>query len=235
MKRYIPNTITSLSLICGCIAIVTALRGELYASLWLIILAAVFDFADGLAARILKAYSAIGKELDSLADLVSFGVAPAMMLFRVLQDMSPIDASSANLIPYLAFAVPVFSALRLAKFNTDDRQTSSFLGLPVPAHALFWAALLPVLRPEEGVTCGLCMAPVAISAILTSILMVTEIPMFSFKMKSLAWKGNELRYVTAIAALLFLIGFGMAGIAATILLYVILSVTIYKKKDTASC
>lgn len=225
LKKHIPNFITCLNLFSGCISIVMALQGNLFwAALWIII-AAVFDFMDGFAARILKAYSAIGKELDSLSDVVSFGVAPGMILYFLLTQAAPLlPLGDLNLfVPYLAFVIPVFSGLRLAKFNVDERQTSSFLGLPVPAHALFWASIGYSVQPLVGQYPALFTAVSLAVALLTSLLLVSEVPMFSLKIKSLAWKGNELRYILAVCAILFVVVWGFLGLAGTILLYIILS------------
>ena len=139
MKKYIPNTITCCSLASGFIAGVMALQGEFFNVVIWVMLAALFDFMDGFAARLLKAFSPIGKELDSLSDVISFGVAPGLMLYESLRLVAlHLPLGSYNTwVPYMACVIPVFSALRLAKFNIDDRQTTSFLGLPVPAHALF--------------------------------------------------------------------------------------------------
>ena len=193
IRKHIPNTITCLSLLSGCVASVMALHGNLLSALIWIIIAAVFDFCDGFAARLLKAYSPMGKELDSLSDMVSFGFAPGM-----------------------------------AKFNIDERQTTSFIGLPVPAHALFWASVgysvLPVVHANEG----LFVLVTVILAFITSLLLVSEIPMFSLKVKSLAWKGNELRYILIACAIIFVALWGFLGISGTILLYIVLS--IFNKK-----
>lgn len=226
ITRYIPNTITSLSLVCGCIACVTALGGNiLYATLW-IIAGAVFDFFDGFAARLFNAFSPIGKDLDSLADLVSFGVAPSMIVFYTLSITSPaLPFGEFNrYIPYLAFIIPVFSALRLAKFNNDTRQTSSFIGLPVPAHALFLSSAAYSVQPLMESHPQLYVLFAIIIFCTTSFLLVSEIPMFSLKIKSLAWKGNELRYILIGCSLVFLLVFGLLGLAGSILLYIILSI-----------
>ena len=226
IKNYIPNTITCLNLVSGCVASVMALEGNLmYAVVW-IMLAAVFDFFDGFAARLLKAFSPIGKELDSLADVVSFGVAPGMILFVLLSWLAPtLPLGGLNeYIPYWAFVIPAFSGLRLAKFNIDERQTTSFIGLPVPAHALFWSSLgysVQPLLPQGGV--WLLVGLMAL-ALVSSLLLVSEVPMFSLKIKSLAWKGNELRYILVACAVIFVSIWGVLGIAGTILLYVLLSI-----------
>lgn len=226
VKEYIPNTITCLSLVSGCVASVLALHGDLALALAWIIVASVFDFSDGFAARSLKAYSPLGKELDSLSDMVSFGVAPGMVLFSLLSDAAGALPESAwrGFLPFLAFVIPTFSALRLAKFNIDARQTSSFIGLPVPAHALFWASIGYTAQPIAQAHAGAFIAGAVILAFASSFLLVSEIPMFSLKVKSVAWKGNEPRYILAACAILFVALWGALGIAGTILLYVALSI-----------
>jgi Phosphatidylserine synthase len=221
ITKHIPNILTCLNIVSGCIAVVA---GSVEMAACWIIIGAVFDFADGFAARMLKAYSPIGKDLDSLADMVTFGVAPGMIVFRLLS-----SSSCCEYLPYVAFIIPVFSALRLAKFNIDDRQTTSFIGLPVPAHALFWASLSCALMPVAS-SYGLAIViGVIVLSIITSLLLVSEVPMFSLKIKSFAWRGNELRYLLVISAVLFIIFFGFLGLAGTILLYILLSV--FNKKS----
>ena len=214
LRKYIPNTITCLSLFSGCVASVMAWEGDLWLALLWIVAAAVFDFCDGFAARLLKAYSPMGKELDSLSDVISFGFAPGVVVFRL-----------NAYVPYWAFVIPVFSGLRLAKFNIDERQTSSFIGLPVPAHALLWASAAYALEPLAAITnASVFTVVVMILAFATSLLLVSEIPMFSLKVKSWAWKGNELRYILVVCAVLFVALWGCLGITATILLYIVLSI-----------
>lgn len=222
ITKHIPNFITCLNLVAGCIACIAALRGDMESSLQWIVLGAGFDFLDGLMARVLKAYSEIGKELDSLADVVCFGVAPSMMVFALLQQLCP-PVGAASLLPYAAFVIASLSAVRLAKFNLDTRQTTSFIGLPVPAHALFWAPLAVVLSETLTQPSVALAAAVASLAILSSALLVSEIRMFSLKIKSLAWKGNELRYVLVAAAILLTASFGYMGVSGSILLYIALS------------
>lgn len=224
IRKHIPNTITCMSLVSGCIATVVALQGNLlWAAIWIII-AAVFDFMDGFAARLLKAYSPMGKELDSLSDMVSFGVAPGMIVFWMLSQASLSLGEIGRYIPYLAFVIPAFSGLRLAKFNIDERQTTSFIGMPVPANALFWASAGYSLAPLAQANPVLFIVVTLAVALATSLLLVSEIPMFSLKIKSVAWKGNERRYILVGCAVLFVALFGMLGIAGTILLYVLLSI-----------
>lgn len=226
IKKSIPNFITCLSLVSGCVACVMALKGNLpLAAVW-IILAALFDFCDGFAARFLKAYSPMGKELDSLSDMVSFGVAPGLIVYWLLEQacISASLGEAGSYIPCLAFVIPVFSGLRLAKFNIDERQTTSFIGMPVPAHALLWGSLgysvVPFIPGHEYLFIG---ATVVLSVI-TSLLLVSEIPMFSLKVKSLKWKGNEYRYILVVCSVLFMALFGVLGIAGAILLYILLSI-----------
>ncbi|MGM9758565.1 MAG: CDP-alcohol phosphatidyltransferase family protein [Parabacteroides sp.] len=229
MKRYIPNTITCCSLASGFIASVLALQGEREAVVIWVIIAALFDFMDGFAARLLKAFSPIGKELDSLSDVISFGVAPGLMLYDSLKGAAPFlpFGSWNTYVAYLAFIIPVFSALRLAKFNIDTRQTTSFLGLPVPAHALFWTSILYAARPFAQANPVLFVAGSLLLALVSSLLLVSELPMFSMKVKSFAWQGNEMRYILAACAILFVSLWGILGIAGTILLYVVLSLLNY--------
>ena len=231
IRKYIPNTITCLNLVSGCIASVMAFEGNLLFALLWIVAAAVFDFFDGLAARALKAYSPMGKELDSLADVVSFGVAPGMILFTSLRIWASSSSAGclSEYIPYIAFVVPAFSGLRLAKFNIDERQTTSFIGLPVPAHALLWSSAAYSL--QEWLLSGQTWVAVVMIAAFcaTSYLLVSEVPMFSLKIKSLSWKGNELRYILIIASALLIISFGFIGISGAILLYILLSVIGRKK------
>lgn len=224
IRKHIPNTITCLSLFSGCIASVMALQGNLlWAAIWIMI-AAVFDFCDGFAARLLKAYSPMGKELDSLSDMVSFGVAPGMIVFWMLSQASPSLGEVGKYIPYLGFVIPVFSGLRLAKFNIDERQTTSFIGMPVPAHALFWASAGYSLYPLIPANEILFVIITVVVAVALSLLLVSEIPMFSLKTKTYGWKGNEIRYILLACGVLFIALFGMLGIAGTILLYILLSI-----------
>ena len=229
IKNNIPNTVTCLNLFSGCIACVMAFEARYELALLFIILSSVFDFFDGMLARALNAHSIIGKDLDSLADDVSFGFAPSAIVFSLFKEMYyPASMEFiAPYLPYAAFLISVFSALRLAKFNNDTRQTTSFIGLPVPANALFWASL--VAGAHDILISESC-HPVYLFILvcLFSWLLVSEIPMFSLKVKSLAWKGNELRYILIACAIIFVALWGFLGISGTILLYIVLS--IFNKK-----
>ena len=195
ITRNIPNTLTCGNLVSGCTATVYALGGEAKMALMWIIIGAVFDFFDGMSARLLGVSSPIGKELDSLADDVTFGVAPAAIVFAELAVMEYPEplAQIAEYIPYFAFVMAAFSALRLAKFNLDTRQTTSFIGLPTPANALFWGSLL-VSRLDVIESSPEMVYAVLAMVCVSSWLMVSEIPMFALKFKQWGWRGNELRY-----------------------------------------
>ena len=182
LYKHIPNTITSMNLLSGIMGVIFALEGHLEWALPLMVLAAVFDFCDGLAARLLDAHSPIGGELDSLADLVSFGVLPSLMLYKVM----PADAPAP--VRFLPLFVAVMSAVRLAKFNVDDRQTLDFLGLPTPSCAMVCGSLACFLQAGGGVPSGAGPWLVAAVAVILGLLLVSEIPMFGMKIK----KGHQL-------------------------------------------
>lgn len=230
MKKYIPNLCTSLNLFSGCVACVMAFEGAyLWVVVW-VIAGGFFDFCDGFFARVLNAPSAIGKELDSLADLVSFGVAPALAVFTYLSthaaSLTPIPTLNVYL-PYISFMLAIFSALRLAKFNIDTRQTSSFMGLNTPANAFFWISYIFTIQKLE-----LSFLPVLtiVLIIVFSFLLIAEIPMFSLKIKNIKLKGNELRYLLVVFIILAVIFAGISGIAAGMLFYILLSVLSAIKK-----
>jgi CDP-diacylglycerol--serine O-phosphatidyltransferase len=237
MRKQIPNLLTLLNLLSGCIAITLAFQGRFTGVAIAVLIAALFDFLDGMAARLLNAYSPLGKELDSLADMVSFGVAPASTLFVFLRDGllghggtlvtdgSLLSGGSPlfTIIPYLAFIIPLFSAYRLAKFNIDERQTRSFLGLPTPANGLFWVSYcqgIHTLLPAGGQ--GLLYITLAFLILLTP-LMVTELPMFSLKMDRFVVKGHERQLLLTVLVIAFVALWGFVGIAMGILAYILLS------------
>ena len=225
MKKQIPNILTLLNLFSGCIAITMAFQHNFMAVVIWVAIAALFDFLDGAAARLLNARSPIGKELDSLADLVSFGVAPAAALFMLLRDQLLLPGflePAALYMPYLAFLIPVFSAYRLAKFNLDERQTTSFLGLPTPANGLFWISYTYGLQKLAVTNENLFYLTTALILIF-SWLMISEIPMFSLKIKSLRLKGNVRPAILVLLMILFMVFRGILGIAGAIVAYILLS------------
>ena len=195
IKKHIPNTITCCNLISGCIATSYAFGGSPKLALLWIIIGATFDFFDGMSARLLHVSSPIGKELDSLADDVTFGVAPATIVFSQLFVMNYPQALEPlrPYLPYAAFIIAAFSALRLAKFNLDERQTTSFIGVPTPANALFWGSLI-VFDPFwlSGYTWSIWVVLALI--LITSYLLVCEMPLFALKFKQWSYKGNEIKY-----------------------------------------
>ena len=224
MKKHIPNTITCLNLISGCIATYFAFQGSYMEALLFIVIGAVFDFFDGMTARLLHVSSPIGKELDSLADDITFGFAPSAMVFSFLSSFH----IHLSFVPFLAFVIAAFSALRLAKFNLDERQALGFIGLPTPANALFWGSLIvslsfqtwfePYQLPEFWLYVVLALIPVS------CYLLVSEIPMFALKFKTWKWKGNEVKYIFLLTCIPLLLLLQVSGIAVIIAWYVVLSV-----------
>ena len=186
-------------------------------ALLFIIIGAVFDFFDGMSARLLGVSSPIGKELDSLADDITFGFAPSAIVFSFL---SSLTANSQMPIAFLAFIMAAFSALRLAKFNLDERQALGFIGLPTPANALFWGSLIAGLGSSTPHIYNVAFVGIFVSCYL----LVSEIPMFALKFKTWGWKGNEVKYIFLLTCIPLLLLLGVSGLAAIIAWYVILSV-----------
>ncbi|MBN2175815.1 MAG: CDP-diacylglycerol--serine O-phosphatidyltransferase [Bacteroidales bacterium] len=235
MKKYIPNTITLLNLLSGSIGIVYAINGELRVASWLVGLAAIFDFLDGFAARLLNVKSEIGKELDSLADVISFGLLPGTIIYSMLW-LNPgtpqITISDNNIFPFIGLLIPVFSAIRLAKFNIDQRQTYFFLGLPTPANGLLIASFPLILIQNSnliGTDLVFYKSLINSSYFLISLvvllcwLLISEIPLMSLKFKTMQWKGNELRYTFVGTLLILLILLNVAAVPLIVLLYILLS------------
>ncbi len=225
MKKHLPNFITTLNILSGVVAIYFATQGAIHIAAYLIIVAAVFDFFDGFVARILKVYSPIGKELDSLADLVSFGVAPTFIIFHWLnacfESLPPmLQTETIALLPFVAFIVPIFSALRLAKFNTDEKQAFNFYGLPTPANALFLAFI-----PFAANTIPIFSNFWAILSIVVvfSLLLVIKLWLFSLKFKNFQFKENLIRYIFLLISIAFLVLFQLGAFPLIILVYILIS------------
>lgn len=236
ITRNIPNTITCCNLISGCIATLSAFMGEIHMALLWIIIGAIFDFFDGMSARLLHVSSPVGKELDSLADDITFGLAPAAMVFYEMGIMEypAFLAPVQPYMPFVAFLIAAFSALRLAKFNLDERQAMGFIGLPTPANALFWGALL--VGAGDFIENTTWMVPVVIVMILLSCwLLVSEIPMFALKFKHWGWKGNEVKYLFLITCVPLLIVFGVTAFAIIIAWYVLLSALVNIRNRKQPC
>lgn len=213
--KHLPNAITCLNLFSGCCGVWLAFRGHYAGAASAVLLSAFFDFMDGLVARLVGAYSEMGKELDSLADVVSFGLVPGAMVFSMLS----VNETVYN-YTFLAFLLPVFSALRLAKFNIDTRQTTSFIGLPTPANAIFWSGIAVSFSAWFA-------AHPAVLILLTAVfsyLLVAEIPMFSLKFHNLRWTQNKLQFLFLGVSVLLILFLQIHAIAPIILWYIILSV-----------
>ena len=227
-KKHIPNTITCGNLVCGCIATHFAFQGSYSLALTFIIAGAVFDFFDGFMARLLHVSSPIGKELDSLADDITFGFAPSAMLYHLLTTVpaAGIHPVIDRYLPYAAFVMAALSALRLAKFNLDERQATSFIGLPTPANALFWGSLATNLHQNGWLAGEPWLVWLIVPLILFSCwILVCEIPMFALKFKTYGLQGNILRYSFILCSLVLLGSLGWAaGFCAIIVLYVLTSV-----------
>lgn len=236
---WIPNFITMLNLLSGTMAVFFAIDGELGWAGVFICIAAIFDFFDGFTARLLKAYSIIGKHLDSLADIISFGLAPGAIAFTLFeysiffqnQPIYEIDATWKEwLALYSSFLIPLFSAYRLAKFNADKNQETSFRGLPTPANALLWASfglMLEFPEYEEILLYIFTTKNLLILVIITSVLLVTSIPMFSLKFSNFSWKDNWIKYIFLMISLVLLLFFNIYGLSLIILLYIFASFVYY--------
>lgn len=221
IKAHIPNLLTLLNLLFGVVGIIWVLNGNILSGAYFVLIAAVFDFLDGFVARLLKVQSAIGKELDSLADVVSFGVLPGLILFMMTKN----EVHPESLLPYLTLIVPMLSAYRLAKFNLDTRQSDRFIGLPTPANALFLSTLpyLALTWPTLG---SWLSSPVLviILAWIFAILLISELPLIALKFKSLSFPKNRFRYILIILSISIFAWLQLAGIPLVILAYIGLSV-----------
>lgn len=247
--KHIPNAITSGNLLCGCMAIIQIFSGDLVLASFFVFLAAILDFFDGFAARLLKVNSPIGKDLDSLADVVTFGVVPGLMVYRLLQfsligmgekdlfwialqkNISSIDLSNAqylsgfySYLPYFAFLITVFSAIRLAKFNNDSRQSTTFIGLPTPANAILIAALILNLQQPSAIY-GVFSdyRVILVFTLLSSYALVAELPLLALKFKDFTWKSNRIRYVFLVFSALLLVILKWEALPLLILCYILFS------------
>lgn len=223
IKSNIPNAITCLNLLSGCVACIFAFHSQEtfgtlkgYELVYILIgAAAVFDFCDGAAARLLHATSSIGKELDSLSDLISFGVAPAMLMYNTMYHFN-----GGEFTAFAALMIAIFGAVRLARFNVDDRQTDTFIGLPIPANAIFWIGVCALIN-QYGYPGDI----VAIAALtFMSLFMVAPIKMYSLKFHNFGFRENYKRYLIIFSAIAFVIFLGVSGLTWTIVIYILLSV-----------
>ena len=227
INQHIPNTITCLNLVCGCFSILSSLSGNLTLSAVWIVAAAVFDFCDGLSARLLHVTSAIGKELDSLSDVVSFGVAPAMIVYKwltvcYLQMPPAAQTTFVSYMTYLVFLVPALSAVRLAKFNLDTNQTEKFIGMPTPANALF-LGFIPAASEHIAILHNFWV--VLLFAIFFAILLVSPINMISLKFKDFKLTGmNIARYLILLVGIILFLVFKLGAFPLIIFGYLLISI-----------
>ncbi|QHT67596.1 CDP-diacylglycerol--serine O-phosphatidyltransferase [Rhodocytophaga rosea] len=233
MKKHIPNALTCGNLFCGCVGIVAALNNELMLAAYLTGIAAVLDFFDGFVARWLKAYSSIGKELDSLADCVTFGVLPGMIIFSLLRKSmggEEYGLFEFVVVPYIAFVISIFSALRLAKFNVDTRQTSSFIGVPTPANAMLIASFPLILwqYPASSEIILNLYFLIGLTLVM-SYLLVAEIPLFALKFDNYSFAANRTKYIFLILSLILIFALQFIAIPFIILLYIVLSLFTNRK------
>ena len=235
MKKHIPNLITCLNATSDMAGVLFAFNGELFPAAVCVLAAMVFDFFDGFAARLLNVRSDMGKELDSLADAVSFGVMPAVLAYCLIRDVALIRSFTSlyvmrpwfeNLVAYSPLIIPAFSIYRLAKFNLDARQTHSFIGMPTPANALFWVSLVFCYRFEREFFFDVWGFPalLALCVLVFSLLLVSGFPMFSLKLSSFSWRANFPLYVFLAALLAIALLWGWKALSFTIPLYVLVSV-----------
>jgi CDP-diacylglycerol---serine O-phosphatidyltransferase len=222
--KHIPNFLTLCNLACGCYGVVAVLKGDPQTGSIMIWAGAMFDFFDGFAARMLKKFSSIGKDLDSLADLITFCFLPAVIIFSLIE-----QNSQSVFLPYAAFLLTLFGALRLAKFNNDTRQSENFHGLPVPASGIF-VSVLPFVAPNEFYGFFSNYVVLISIAVLLSAMMVSDIKLMSLKFKDFSFRTNPARYLLIFVSILFIVIFKIVALPIIILWYVVLSLAINIKK-----
>jgi len=237
-RQLPPNTLTSLNLLAGALSIVVSFENNLLMAAYLIFIAAILDFLDGFVARAMKGFSEFGKMLDSLADTVSFGLAPSVLLYHLMVEALGVTGITNSfstgeigktILLLVPFLIAIFSALRLAKFNIDTRQTDSFIGLPTPASAIFFASLIVFMKGNENPEIQYLLtipSIIVLFVLIFSFLMVAEIRMFSLKFKSFALRHNVIRYLFLLISLILLVLFKIPGLTLIIIFYVFLSVLV---------
>ena len=236
IKSNIPNFLTICNLLCGLVSVTLVLEGNIVMAAVFIFIAGVFDYLDGTAARLLKAKSLLGKELDSLGDVVSFGVAPGIIIYQLLSSSCALSSNfleRSHIVPYFALLIPVCSAIRLAKFNLDIRQEENFIGLPTPGNAMFFASIPLIIHLQSRVFSIIPLDFMAtffsntrVLTILTvffSYLLISELRLFSMKFKTVDWKSNQVRYIFLIISILLLLLFSISAIPLIIAAYILLS------------
>lgn len=235
MKKHIPNMLTLANLLAGILSIYIGMQGDLKVAAYLIFIAAILDFLDGFTARMLNAFSDLGKQLDSLADMVSFGVAPGFILFSMISmshGQPGNTGENGTILPFIGFMVPLFGALRLAKFNIDENQENTFIGMPIPAVAILIASF-PLIKDylyhERGLLYMVITNTYFLTgmAVIVSLLMVIPLPMFAFKFKSYKWSENKIKFSFLLVSLILLIWLQFLAIPIIIALYFLLSLVFY--------
>ncbi|TDO22746.1 CDP-diacylglycerol--serine O-phosphatidyltransferase [Pedobacter duraquae] len=226
MKKQIPNALTCANLLSGCIGVVFAFQGQLDLAAYAVLISGIFDFFDGFSARLLNVKSPMGKELDSLADMVSFGFLPGVVMFKLL-DMS--DFTSPYL-PFIGFLITIFSALRLAKFNIDERQTEDFIGLNTPMNTLFIVSL-PFIQKDYPALINSTLLLVSIT-VLMCWLLVSEIRIFSLKFGSMKWAENKTKFIFLIASAILIAVLKFAAIPFVLILYISTSILHFRKNSS---
>lgn len=235
LKALIPNMLTLANLASGLLAILAVFQGDYWQAAYLLVASLVFDFADGMAARALGVHSELGLQLDSLADVVSFGVLPGFFLYQLFLEISASGEPLPAFLPYLALLVPLFSALRLAKFNIDTRQSEHFIGLPTPANAILIFSLgLWAFSTDNETTQRILLHPLFLSLLTIggSLLLVAEIPLFSLKIKEWTWRANKAQIILALALVMLFTLLRFRALAFVIPLYLLLSLW-FKPKNKA--
>jgi CDP-diacylglycerol--serine O-phosphatidyltransferase len=217
MKKHIPNTITLLNQFSGIVACIFAYNSRFDLALLFVLIGATLDFMDGAMARLLRVSSPLGKELDSLADVITFGLVPGMIAFRLLGPLAEVW----EYMPYLGFLITLFSTYRLGKFNIDERQTTSFIGLATPANAIFWLGLA---YGYQSLLSAVSPWFVLVAVVVSSYLLVCELPMFSFKFHNFGWAENRIRYMFILGAIVLAVVFFRQSLPLIILWYILLSV-----------
>lgn len=237
LKKYIPNLLTLLNLLCGTIAVIFAVNNELEIAAYFVLLGIFFDFFDGFAARIFKVEGELGKQLDSLADVVTSGVVPGIVIYKLLQTKNTIEifntevvswkTQEIELLPFFGLLFTLAAAYRLAKFNIDERQTSSFIGLPTPAATLVVLSL-PLILNYSSLEFATALIEnkwfLIILTVVLSFLMNAEIPLFSLKFKDYSWKNNKVKFVFLILTIALVIGLQFIAIPLVILVYILFSI-----------
>lgn len=214
MKKHIPNALTCANLLSGCIGIVFAFKGDLNIAAYAVLVSGIFDFFDGFSARLLNVKSEMGKELDSLADVISFGFLPGVVMFQLIAHSN----QSTAYLPYVAFLITIFSALRLAKFNIDTRQSEDFIGLNTPMNSLFIVSLPFIQQQYPGVLDSTLLL-IGIT-ILMSWLLVSEIKIYSLKFGTLNWKDNKVKYIFLMISAVLIAFLKFAAIPIVLILYI---------------